>query len=183
MSKLTNLPVQLILLQCPKCQTAVATQPGEVAWVCETCGQGLLLDEVLGAKLIDVFFSAQIPINQSGRPYWVSLGTVSAMIRETYKGDERKAMTEYWSNGRLFFIPAWNLAVEQVVNEGVRLLSQPVTMNPGGRTRFNPVTVTPRDVQALAEFMVMSVEAARKDALRHLDFIIKLEPPQLWILP
>jgi len=33
---------------------------GEVAWVCETCAQGMLLDEDQGIKKIDVFFSAQI---------------------------------------------------------------------------------------------------------------------------
>jgi hypothetical protein len=176
-------PVRLIPLQCFKCQTAVPAQPGEVAWVCAACGQALLLDESKGIEKIDAFFSDQIQPNQTGRPYWVALGTVSGLNRQTFQGNESKAMTAYWAVGRLFYVPAWKLPVEDVVNEGVRLLSKPVLMKPGGPAAFFPVTVSPRDVRPLAEFIVMSVEAARKDALKELNFTIHLVPAQLWILP
>jgi len=48
--------------------------------------------------------------------------------------------------------------------------------------RFLPVVVPPQDVQAISEYIVMSVEAGRKDALRELKFNIRLDPPQLWVL-
>jgi hypothetical protein len=175
--------VRLIPLQCAKCQTAVPAQPGEVAWVCAACGQALLLDETKGVQPVDVFFSAQIQANQTGRPYWVALGTVSELSRQTYHGNESKAMAEFWSAGRLFYVPAWKLPVDDVVNEGVRLLSKPVLMKPGGPAAFYPVTISTRDVRPLAEFIVMSVEAARKDALKEFKFNIQLAPAQLWILP
>jgi hypothetical protein len=176
-------PVRLIPLQCPRCQTAVPAQPGEVAWVCASCGQALLLDETIGIQKVDVFFSAQIQANQSGRPYWVALGKVSGLIRQTYRGNESKAMDAFWEAGRLFYVPAWKLPVADMVNEGVKLLNKPVVMKPGGAAAFYPVTVSPRDVRPLAEFIIMSVEAARKDALKELNFQIQLEPAQLWILP
>jgi hypothetical protein len=175
--------VRLIPLQCSKCQTAVPGQPGEVAWVCAACGQALLLDEEKGVRPIDAFFSQQIAPNQPGKPYWVALGTVSGLNRQTYRGDESRVMAAFWSAPRLFYVPAWKLAVEDVVRAGVQMLTSPVSMQAGGRAAFYPVTVSPKDLQPLAEFMVMSVEAARKDYLKEINFSIRLEAAQLWVLP
>ena len=65
---------------------------------------------------------------------------------------------------------------------GIKLLRQPERMEPGSPVQFHPVVVDPGDVHAIAEFIVMSVEAERKDALKELKVDIKLDPPQLWIL-
>jgi hypothetical protein len=43
--------------------------------------------------------------------------------------------------------------------------------------------LSPDNIRPVAEFIVMSAEAERKDALRELKFDIRLDPPQLWILP
>ncbi len=39
------------------------------------------------------------------------------------------------------------------------------------------------DVQAAVDFIVMAVEAGRKDKLREVDFSAKLSAPELWVLP
>jgi hypothetical protein len=38
-------------------------------------------------------------------------------------------------------------------------------------------------VQTLAEFMVLSVEAERKDDLKELGIQLRLSQPVLWVLP
>jgi hypothetical protein len=38
-------------------------------------------------------------------------------------------------------------------------------------------------VRATAEFIVMAVEAERKDDLKEIRFKLELDPPILWILP
>jgi hypothetical protein len=38
-------------------------------------------------------------------------------------------------------------------------------------------------VHPLAEFILLGIEADRKDALKTLNFTLDLERPQLWILP
>jgi hypothetical protein len=48
---------------------------------------------------------------------------------------------------------------------------------------FVPVTVAGDDVGVWAEFLVMALEAARKDKVKKIDFNLKLGEPQLWILP
>ena len=176
-------PIRLIAMQCPRCSTPVPAQPDEWAWVCAQCGQGLLLSDEQGVSAVDVFFSAAIEQAKPGRPFWVARGAVQPVLRTTYRGNAEKDMAAFWSVPRLFYVPAYQLNVEEMVAAGVELLYNPVRMQPGSPAAFAPVVVSPADVQPLAEFMVISLEADRKDMLKELRFEIKLDPPQLWILP
>ena len=174
--------IRLIALTCPRCGTPVPAHVDEVAWVCAQCAQGMLLSGEQGTLPLDVFFSAGIAANAKGAPFWVARGAVSLISRQTYKGNSSKEMTEFWSVPRLFYVPAYRLPVEEMVAVGIKLLRQPVRMESGSPAAFHPVVVDPGDVHAIAEFIVMSVEAERKDALKELKVEIKLDPPQLWIL-
>lgn len=174
--------VRLIPLQCPRCSTPVHAQPDEVAWVCAQCGQGMLLSAEDGAGPLDVFFSSSIPQNAAGRPFWVTRGVVRLLERQTYRGNASQEMQEFWGVPRLFYVPAFQLSIEEIVATGVRMLRQPVRMESGSPSRFAPVVLGPESVRPVAEFMVMSIEAERKDALREMKFDIRLDPPQLWIL-
>ena len=175
--------VRLIPLLCTRCQTMVPAHPDEVAWVCEQCGQGLLLDDERGATAMDVFFSSAIAQNGVGRPFWVARGAVTISKRLTYSGDQGKSAQEFWGQPRLFYIPAWQQEVGEIVAAGVALLRKPVGMQAGGRCKIQPVVLSPRNVQPVAEFIVMSIEAERSDAMKEMGFTVKLDPPQLWVLP
>jgi hypothetical protein len=175
--------VKLIPLLCPNCQAPVPAQPDETAWVCDTCGHGLALDEERGSSAVDVFFSASILPNKVGNPYWVSRGGVVISKRLTYHGNQNQAAEQFWARSRLFFVPAWRLPVADIVAQGVRLLREPLVMQTGSRAHIQPVVLGRNDIKPLAEFMVMSIEADRSDAMRELGFSVTLDPPQLWILP
>jgi len=41
-------PVSLIPMLCTRCQTPVEAHPDEVFWVCQNCGQGLLVSDEKG---------------------------------------------------------------------------------------------------------------------------------------
>lgn len=180
-------PVQLIPLICVRCQAPVPAQPGEYAWICEQCGQGLVLDETpeppTAALPLDIFFSADIPAGKRGRPFWVAQCQVIIGPRLTYKGNESRASLEFWLPPRLFFLPAWSASLDETISLGVELIKNPFTMRPGSPVRFEPVTCLPTDMRAMVEFMVMSIEAGRRDALKQINFNIDLQPAQLWILP
>lgn len=175
--------VRLIPLLCTRCQMPVPAKLDEVAWVCEQCGQGLLLNEEKGLLAQDVFFSKEIAQNGTGRPYWVTRGQVTITNRQTYSGNQTKAANEFWAKPRMFFVPAWKVKVEDVVSTGVKLLRSPLGIQPGERTRLYGVVLPAGDVRPLAEFMVMSIEADRSDAMRELAFKLDLDVPQLWVLP
>ncbi|MCL4562492.1 MAG: hypothetical protein M1281_18005 [Chloroflexi bacterium] len=177
------IPIQLIPLLCCKCQTPVLAQPDETAWVCEQCGQGLLLSETEGTVPLDVHFGVGIAPNVKGRPFWVAAGTVQLQRRIYGSGDQSPVAQKFWASGRTFFIPAFSLPLADLVDGGVKMLLQPPTLAPGGEAAFLPVTLHREDVNAYAEFIVMGIEAARKDNLKELQFTLTLETPALWILP
>jgi hypothetical protein len=174
----------LLPLLCPKCQTPLLADPGEIAWLCSNCGQAALLDEnqPSGLASLEIHFDAGIPSGQSGRPFWVAQGIV-AVQRETYSGNENRQAQEFWQTPRAFFIPAYTCSLEQLISEGMRFLRQPVSMMQGQAGPFLPVTLSPDDVRPMAEFIIMGIEAERRDMLKSVGVQLNLAAPILWVLP
>lgn len=175
--------VKLIPLVCFKCETPVPAQPDEVAWVCARCGQGLLLDEEKGLAPLNVQYSAALPPNATGRPFWVAEGT-AVTTRKTYGGSNKSADAALmWGTPRRFFVPAFTCPLETITSLGPSLLLRPPALDPGPAAPFQPVTLHPTDLQAVAEYIVLSIEAARKDNLKEIHIQLQLSEPALWILP
>jgi hypothetical protein len=173
--------VELIPMQCVRCQQALAAQPDEVVWVCANCGQGQVLSDEKGLLPQTIHYAAGIPANMAGKPVWVAAGQVT-LQRETYSGNKGQDMEQFWAQPRWFFIPAYNLTLDQLSTTGVSLLKQPVPMQEvETRSSFLPVTVHPEDIRPLAEFILLIVEAERSDQLRSLTYDLQLGPPDLWI--
>lgn len=174
--------VELIPMFCLRCQSAISAQPDEAAWVCEQCGQGLLLSDEKGFAALDFHYAEGIPPGTSGKPFWVAEGKV-AIQRTTYHGDRSGEMLAFWQSPRRFFIPAYDLPLGEVTALSANLLRQPPVLNPGSPAKFIPITVPPQDMRPLAEFTILSIEAERKDDLKTIEFQLQLEEPQLWVLP
>jgi len=176
-------PVQLIPLVCVKCQTRLPAEPGEVAWVCGQCGQGLQLDTGKGLIPLEVNYTTGIVPNTPGKPFWVTEGKVTFASRQTYSGNEDREAHNFWAQPRQFFVPAFNNTLEALLDLGSRFLQQPPSLQPGPASRFEPVTLALEDVKPLAEFIVMALEAGRKDKLKEIQFSLELSSPVLWVLP
>ena len=176
--------IELVPLLCPQCSTPVPAEEIEVAWACAQCGQGIYLDPETGPQRLQIYYSAAIPVNNQGKPYWVADGRVT-MQREAYRSDNRSVQEaeSFWSQTRRFFIPAFTAPLETLLAQAVDLLLQPPIVKAGPPAGFEPVTLSLDDVPAVAEFIVIAVEAGRKDKLKRIDPDIKLSPPALWILP
>jgi hypothetical protein len=171
----------LIPMLCTRCQNPILANPAEAAWVCDQCGQGLLLTPS-GLAPIEIHYAAGIAPNAKGRPFWVAQGQ-AALQRQTFHGNQSREADLFWQNPRWFCVPAFNLPLDQLVSLGVQLLRQPPQWQPGSPAPFYPVTVLPDDVRPLAEFIVVGIEAERKDDLRELRISLTMQPPQLWIVP
>jgi hypothetical protein len=174
-------PIELVPLVCLRCSTPIPANPDEVAWVCGQCGQGNLLDEEQGLKAVEVSYSASLKANTRGKPYWVAEGQVS-LKRQTYGGNEERAAQQFWSEPRLFFVPAFACPLETLLDLGQCFLLRPPALQPGAPAQFDPVVLSPEDIKAAVDFIVMAVEAGRKDKLKQVDFSVILTPPVLWIL-
>jgi hypothetical protein len=181
---MSEAPVKLIPLVCMQCAQPIQAQPDEIAWVCDTCqkGQTLCADGTLQA--LSVFFSPQIRPGSRGRPFWVTPAQVTINIRETYRGNNAADSAAFWGSQRLFYIPAYQASLENVISTGMGLLKSPVYIQPPGAVMpFLPVTTGMEDIRPLAEFIVLAVEADRKDQLKEVKFDLRLRQPQLWVLP
>jgi hypothetical protein len=176
--------VELVPLLCVKCSTPVPAEPDEVAWVCAQCGQGLLLDEDKGLVPLEVHYSAGIAPNALGKPFWVAEGRVN-LYRKAYDSSDKEAeqSSRFWSQPRQFFVPAFSSPLGSLLVVAVDYLIQPPDLKPGDVARFEPVTLHQEDVRSAAEFIVVAVEAQRKDKVKQVDFNLQLSLPVLWVLP
>ena len=178
-------PVELVPLRCLRCDTPVPAEPDEVAWLCAQCGQGLLLDEAKGLAVLEIQTAPGIPPGALGRPFWVASGQVR-LQRETHEGfiGRRTGQAErFWAEPRRFFVPAFTCPLDELLELGSFLVQQQPALQVGPPARFQPVTLPPDDVAALAEFVVLAVEAGRKDNLKRMDVAVTLGSPALWVLP
>jgi hypothetical protein len=175
-------PVELIPLVCLKCSTAIPANMDEVAWVCAQCGQGNLLDDEKGLVPVEIHTSAGVPANARGKPFWVVDGQVT-LRRETYSGNEERQAQQFWQAPRRFCVPAFACPLEMLLDLGQSLLARPPALQPGPAAAFEPVILAPADVPAAVDFIVMAVEAGRKDKLKEVEFNVKLSEPVLWVLP
>ncbi len=174
--------VELVPLQCGRCSTPVRAAPDEVAWVCANCGQGLLLDGESGLRALEVKYAAAA--QQEGlvwRPFWVAAARVTFQARETYGHD--RGSDEIWGAPQMFILPAFECSLEEAGAWGMGFLRQPPRLVEGPAGLLEGVTVDPQAARALAEFVVLTVEAERRDQLRSVAFDLDLEPPVLWAMP
>lgn len=174
--------VELVPLLCIRCQTPVLAEPDEIAWVCRQCGQGMLLLDDEGLLPLDVQYDARIAPNASGRPYWVAQGLVS-LQRQLYSGNKSAEAQLLWSQPRRFTIPAYSCPLETLLKYGPQLLLNPPVLQPGPAASFDAVTVPPGDIKAIAEFIVVAIEAERSDMLKQIDVSVTMGDAVLWILP
>jgi hypothetical protein len=181
--------IVLIPLVCLRCSTQIPANPDEVAWVCANCGQAMSLDEESGLIPQLVYYSADIPPDATGMPYWVAEGQVD-LQRQSYGSDkgQREESARFWGQPHRFFLPAYQATLEQLLSQGIRYLVKPPQLTEaevpaGAALRIVPITMDIRDVRKAAEFLVVAIEAARPDKVKELKFDLKLSPPNLWILP
>jgi hypothetical protein len=143
----------------------------------------MALHDEHGLSPMEVQYAAGIPPNGSGKPFWMVEGEAALQQRHTYAGDQDRAAQMFWIRPRSFFIPAFTCSLETLLSLGTNYLLQPPEPQSGPPARFEPVTLYAEDVPAAAEFILVAIEAGRKDRLKKLDFSLKLSNPCLWILP
>ncbi len=173
-------PIELIPLNCIRCDVPIPANPDEIAWVCRDCGQGQRLqDEQTILTPLEVHYSAGIQPGATGKPYWVVQGQVS-LDRQTF-GRKAKDSSALWSRPHKFIVPAYECPLDQMIERGTQLLRRPPSFNPGSPAPFTPVTLLMEDLPALVDFIVVAIEAERKDSLRTVHFNVQISTPELWI--
>ena len=180
---MTTTSVELNLLKCLRCGAMVPAQEDEVAWRCAQCGQGLQLTEQ-GLAPVTVNWAAPRLGQAQLRwlPFWVFTGTVQFTRRESYSGS--RPPEKLWNTPVRFYVPAFAAAIKQMQDLGADLTRRqpPVKAGPAEGT-LTGCTLLLDDARQAVEFIVLTIEAAQSDKLKAVDFALKLEAPELWVLP
>lgn len=174
--------ISLIPMFCPKCGFPIKAQVEEVVWICSQCLEGVLLNNENNLVLIKIQFQQSGLDVIEGFPYWVTRLKVS-LNRETLRGDLSDEMLQFWQNPRTVFIPAFVMELEELFKRAEALIKNPPILFTGSVIAFKPVVLSPVDLRAYIEFLVMQIEAGRQDDLKQLTFELQLDEPALWIFP
>jgi hypothetical protein len=176
--------VELVALKCVKCETMIQADEEDVAWTCPQCGQGNLLAPT-GLLALPVHWCA----SRHGQtqlkwlPFWTFTAVVNVTGRQTYGGNQQP--DKLWNQPCRFYIPAFTATLEQMERLGADLTkAQPrLTAGPAAGSLAD-CTLPPDDAISAAEFVVITVEADRRDKLREIHFAINTQSdPELWLLP
>jgi hypothetical protein len=175
-------PVELVPLECRRCRSRLPAEPAEVAWLCSSCGQGQRLDEGADLQPVEVHFAkAREGTEVRWLPFWVTSVRVQILERESY--GRNQPPDERWASPQQFVLPAFDTLPEEAGAWGARFLREPVRMEAGPIGILSGVTVTPEEAQALAEFVVLTIEAERRDKIKSLRALLDFGPAELWCLP
>ena len=175
-------PIELVPLECRRCRSRLPAEPAEVAWLCSSCGQGQRLDEKAELQTVDVRF-AKAREGQPVRwlPFWVMPARVQIVERSSYGRDQ--APDPRWAEPQQFVLPAFDTLPEEAGKWGARFLREPVRLEAGPAEALSGVTVTPEEAQALAEFVVLTIEAERRDKIKSVRALLDFGEAELWCLP
>jgi len=175
--------LELVLLKCLHCGTHVPAGEEEVAWVCAQCGQGMQLSSE-GLAPLTVNWAVPWPGAAQLRwlPFWVFTGTVTFLRRENYGG--KSEPDKLWSGPRRFYVPAFPASLDQLETLGADLTRKQVALQSGPAVgELKDCTLFPDDARQAVEFVVLTIEADRKDKLKTVEFRLDLGEPELWVLP
>ena len=181
--------MQLVALKCPTCGQNLKPQRNEAVVVsCGNCKTAVSLHQS-GLKAIDVKYAAPSSANvETWLPLWAYTGKVNIKRRESQgssKGADKDA-AQLWGSAQRLYAPAWAEPIPQARQIGSQfVVRQPVfeTIDPTESMMLQEATITPEDGLKLLDFIVLSLEADRKDWLEDLQFEIQTTGYELWAIP
>jgi hypothetical protein len=176
--------MKLIMLRCPSCSQELTPGEEDLIVLCAQCGAAIEFAED-GLHPIDIRYAASGSKKTEWRPWWVFNGQVSLVRRETQSGNQRDEALRFWEKVTRLYVPAWELSLQAVREAGLaQLKAQPPLQampRPAG-ARCAPVVVSASDARQLLDYLVLTVEAGRKDWLKDLQFTVEVGLPELWAL-
>ena len=180
--------MKLLALRCPTCAQPLKPQNPEVIVLRCDCGTAVSLSDT-GLNTITLQFAAPaVEKFDAWLPLWLFNGRVHITNRQT-QGRNKQAeqdAEQLWNYPRRLYVPAWDLPTETASQLGGDLVQRQPSFERTDQPENAPfieAVVTPEDALKLLEFVVLNVEAARKDWLKSLEFHIETTTPQLWAIP
>ena len=181
--------MKLLSLRCPQCGQGLAPKHNEVVVAgCPHCHTAVHISQN-GLREIEVLYAAPASDQVAAwLPFWVFDGRVRLLRRES-QGNSRgadKEATAMWGRSRYLYIPSWDISAGQARQIGSQLIQQ----QPAFQTIERPqaaliaeAILTQEDALKLLDFIILTIEARRKDDLSQIDYQIEAGQPALWAIP
>ncbi len=181
--------MKLLALKCPVCGQRLAPKSDRVLVMeCGQCDTAVSINPDTSISETTVQYAQAREEADVWLPMWVFDARVNITSRRTRKRDGRseKASQELWGTARQLFVPAWTLNMQTARQLGTKLIeNQPQLQaadKPNG-VHMTEMVVQEEDAFKLLEFIILSIEAERKDWLTDLEFDIKTNATNLWVIP
>jgi hypothetical protein len=181
--------MKLLALRCPECSQPLKPENDHIVVTCELCRAAVHIGDD-GLSLVSVQYAR--PRSEAGvtrwLPFWVFHGRVQVKRRLTASGgrSRQEEMARLWGEPRYLYVPAWELSPRTVRDTGSKMIqSQPAyqAIARPADAHLTPVILTTQDALKMLEFIVLTIEAGRRDWLEHLEFRLEVGEPVLWALP
>ena len=182
--------MKLILLRCPVCSVPLTPENDDVVVACTNCHNPIAI-AVDGPVKMNVRFALPAGFREDVDrwvPFWVYEGLVKIQKRDTQGGSRsaKKDAEALWGGPRRLYVPAWDLSIETAQRVGSRLIQQQpqyqIITKPE-EVQLVPAVVTPSDARKVLDFIIVAIEARRKDWLKDLAFELDVGQPEMWALP
>ena len=181
--------MKLLALKCPVCAQRLTPKSNQVLVMeCGQCDTAVSINTDTGVSQTNVQYAQAKENTEAWLPLWVCDARVNITSRQTRKRDGRseQASHELWGRPRQLCVPAWTLDMQTARQLGTQLIeNQPqlqVTEKQKGAIMAEMV-VHQEDALKLIEFIVLSIEAERKDWLTDLKFEVETRATNLWVVP
>lgn len=181
--------MKLIALRCPHCHEKLAPQSNEAVVVfCGSCHTAVRLSQQGIAQLPVQYVASSSPTADAWLPFWVFHGRVNLKKRDSQNADKQaqKEAQALWQRVQRLYAPAWEMPTAQARELGRQLVqAQPAfqTSTQAPSATIAEATINPEDALKLLDFIVLTIEAERKDWLRDLQFAIESDNHELWVMP
>ncbi|MGH2537751.1 MAG: hypothetical protein ACRDHL_10185, partial [Candidatus Promineifilaceae bacterium] len=176
--------------RCPNCRQPLPAENDDLVLACPNCAAAVQIDDT-GLSLAALRYAA--PAGAGGpwpewAPFWVFAGLIQIHGRDRQgwdAGSEGRAQA-FWAGRSRFYAPAYAATVEVARQAGRALLEDEPEwhfVEPPAGVKLRPAVVSAADGRKLLDFIVVTIEASRKDWLKSLDYSLELVAPELWALP
>lgn len=182
--------MKLILLRCPNCGEGLKPEQDDIVFACDNCHTPVTISQN-GTSKTKVQFAVprkdQIDHQTKWLPFWIFKGRVEIIKRVTQDGRSRnQEAEELWRGLDRFYVPAWDMQPHIAQDVGTELIHKPPDVELISRppeAHMVAANVSSDDARKLLEFIVLAIEARRKDWLKDLDFRLDIAEVELWALP
>lgn len=182
--------MKLILLRCPNCGEPLNPDNDDVVIACSNCHTTVAI-AVNGPQKMTVRYAVHGNKPVSGQrwfPFWVFEGRANILRRETQGGSRsgRKESEKLWRSSRRLYVPAWDLDLHNAQEIGSQLIQKQPDIQfveHPENAQLISATVTPKDARKILEFVILAIEARRRDWLKDLEFDLEINDPELWGMP